>query len=213
MSRLVHLLANPYSSTTIQRRASQCISYFLGGEDDAADAAIDAGLLPALLALIEAKDQDVCRVALYDASGIAAGSQSQVHAFLDCGLLKPVVRIPMNHHSPTRWQREACRTVANLSREALGDEKVGQAFMEGDGVASLSAALLIPDQKTKELAVLGITNLLEGQDSEGSQNRGSLLAAIRNSSGPQNLRAIRYSRETEDHKLREDCLNVLEFDL
>ncbi|KAG9043661.1 Importin subunit alpha-4 [Tulasnella sp. UAMH 9824] len=207
--RLVQLLVGSSSSTAIRKDVLKCISYFLDGEDDDADAVIEAGLLPALLALIEAKDRELCRMALYNASNIAAGSRSQIHAFLDCGLFKPVVRILIDDYSPTPCQREACWTMTHLSMRVSGDEKLGQAFTEGGGVASLSAALLIPDQKTKELAVSGITNLLEGQDLEGSQNRVSISEAFRSSSGPQNLRTIRYSRGSEDHELREACHTLL----
>ncbi|KAG8958382.1 Importin subunit alpha-4 [Tulasnella sp. 408] len=208
--RLVQLLVSSSSSTALQKDVLKCISYFLDGDDDDADVVIHAGLLPALLALIEAKDQEVCRMALYNASNIAAGSQPQIHAFLDCGLLKPVVRILLDDFSPTPCQREACWTMANLSMRVSGDEKVGQAFMEGGGVASLSAALLIPDRKAKELAVWGFTNLLENQDSESYQSTGSIFAVIRSSSGPQNLRTIRYSRGgLEDHELREACHTLL----
>ncbi|KAG9026175.1 Importin subunit alpha-4 [Tulasnella sp. UAMH 9824] len=209
--RLVHLLVDSSSSCTLQKHALHCIGYFLDGDDDAADAVIDAGLLPALLALVEGENQELCRTALYSASNIAAGSQSQIHALLECGLFKPVVRILIDDYSSIPCQREACWTMANLSMRVSGDEKVGQAFMAGGGVASLSAALLIPDQKTKELAVEGITSLLDGDDSEGSRNRDSILAAIRSSLGPQNLRAIRYSRDgrLEDHELREACHTLL----
>ncbi|KAG9045567.1 hypothetical protein FS837_006080, partial [Tulasnella sp. UAMH 9824] len=206
--RLVQLLVDPSSSTTFQKRALKCVSYFLGDDDDA-DAVIEAGLLPALLALIEAENQDICGMALDAAFTISTRNKSQVHAFLDCGLLKPVVRILLDDFSPTVRRREACRTVVNLSMRVSGDEEMGKAFMEGGGVASLSAALRIYDQKTKELAVSGITNLLQGQGSDGSQNRDSLLAAIRSSSGPQKLRAIRYSRGSQDHELKEACHTLL----
>lgn len=207
ISRLIQLLVDPSSSKTLRRRASKCISLFLVDDEDA-DVLIHAGLLPALLALIEDTNQDRCQMALSNASTIATRSRSQIHAFLDCGLLKPIVRILMDDQSPTPCRREACRTLAKLGKKASGDAKVGQAFMEGGGVASLSAALLIPDQKTKEIAVWGFTNLSEGQDPEGSQSKASLLAAIRSSSGPQNLRAIRYCPESED-QLRETCHRLL----
>ncbi|KAG8912294.1 Importin alpha subunit (Karyopherin alpha subunit) (Serine-rich RNA polymerase I suppressor protein) [Tulasnella sp. 408] len=207
--RLVQLLVDPSSNRTLQSRALKCTSNFLGGDDDDANAVIHAGLLPAILPLIEAKDQDLSRVALHNASKISNGSLSQIHAFLDCGLLKPVVRVLLDDFRSAPCQLDACWTVARLSKRASGDEKVRQAFTEGGGVAGLSAALLIPDQNTKEVAVWGFNKLLGGQVSEGSQGRGPLLAAIRSSEGPQNLRAIRYSRSSEYNKLREHCHTLL----
>ncbi|KAG9026176.1 Importin alpha subunit (Karyopherin alpha subunit) (Serine-rich RNA polymerase I suppressor protein) [Tulasnella sp. UAMH 9824] len=209
--RLVQLLASSSSRAALRKDVLKGIGYFLDGDNDDADAVIDAGLLPALLALVEGQNRELCRMALYNASNIAAGSQSQIRAFLDCGLLKPVVRILMDDFSPIVCRREACWTIANLNTRVSGDRKVVQAFVEGGGVASLSAALLFPDRQPQELAVSGITSLLEGNDSEGSQNRDSILAAIRSSSGPQNLRAIWYSRGggPQDHELRGACHTLL----
>lgn len=209
--RLVQLLVGysyDMSSMTLQREALHCLGYFLDGADDDADIVINAGFLPALLALIEHRNPDLCRMALYQASNIAVGSQTQIHAFLECGLLKPVVRILLDDYSPTPCQREAGWTLANLSTRVSGDEKAEQAFMEGGGVAGLSVALLIPNREARKIAIEGFTSLLEGQDSEGSQNGGSILAAIRSSSGPQNLRSILFSRG-EDHELREACHYLL----
>ncbi|KAG8958381.1 Importin alpha subunit (Karyopherin alpha subunit) (Serine-rich RNA polymerase I suppressor protein) [Tulasnella sp. 408] len=195
----------------LRRNVLHFIGYFLDGDNDVADVVIDLGLLPALLALIEGENQELCRMALYHASNIAVGSQPQIHAFLDCGFLEPVVLILLDDFSPTRCRHEAGWTVANLSTRVSGDEKAEQAFIEGGGVAGLSAALLLPDRGAKELAISGITSLFEGHDSEGSQSQGSLLAAIRSSSAPQNLRAIRYSRGggPEDHELRKACHTLL----
>ncbi|KAG8924808.1 hypothetical protein FRC00_004691 [Tulasnella sp. 408] len=211
--RLVQLLGDPHSSMVLRRDVLHGIGYLLEGDDDDADVVIDAGLLPALLTLVEGRNHELCQQALYHASNIAVGSQSQIHAFLDCGLLKPAVRILLDDFSPARCRHEAGWTVANLSTRISGDEKAEQAFMEGGGVAGLSAALLLPDHGAKELAVSGITILFDVQDSEGSQSRSSLLAAIRSSSAPQNLRAIRYSRRggLEDHKLREACRTLLTY--
>ncbi|KIO22816.1 hypothetical protein M407DRAFT_215885, partial [Tulasnella calospora MUT 4182] len=207
--RLVHLLADSSFRGATQKHALKCMGYFVDGDDDDADAVIDAGLLPALLVLIEAKNQDLRQMALWNASNIAAGSLSQVYALLDCGLLKLAVGILMDDLSPTICRREACWMVSNLSERVCGDEKIWQAFIEERGAESLSTALLIPDRNTREVAISGITSLLKCQDSEGCQFGAPIFAIIRSSSGPQNLRAIRDSRWFEDDELRTDCHNLL----
>ncbi|KAG9043660.1 hypothetical protein FS837_009295 [Tulasnella sp. UAMH 9824] len=134
--RLVHLVANSLSSANIQKRALWCTGSLVNGDDHDADAAVDAGLVPALLVPLEATDEEVCKLALWNASNIAAGSQSQVYALLDCGLLKPIVS---------------------------GDVKVGQAFLESGGIEGLAAGLLILDRKAKEIPVSGIPKFWNGK--------------------------------------------------
>ncbi|KAG9043662.1 Importin subunit alpha-3, partial [Tulasnella sp. UAMH 9824] len=208
--RLVHLVANSSSSASIQKRALKCIGYLVNGDDHDTDAAVDAGLVPALLVPVEATDEELCKLALWNASNIAAGSQSQVYALLNCGLLTPTVRILINEQCSPRCRREACWTVSNLAAKVSGDVKVGQAFLEGGCVEGLAAGILIPDRKAKEIAVLGITKILEWQDSEspGSEVGVSLSAAIQSSSWPQNLRVTRDSCELRD-RLRKDCQTLL----
>lgn len=204
--RLVHLLVDSSSNAIIKKRALKCIGYLFNGGDSEADAVVDAGLLPALLVTLDAMDEDLCKLALFHASNIAAGSQSQVYALLDGGLLTPIVRILINEQYSPRCRRDACWTLSNLTTKVFRDIKVGQAFLEAGCIEGLSAGLLIPDRKAKALAVLGIARILEWQDSQGSQAwAASLSTAIGSSSWPQNLRVTRDDRELQDQRLRNGC--------
>ncbi|KAG8909124.1 Importin alpha subunit (Karyopherin alpha subunit) (Serine-rich RNA polymerase I suppressor protein), partial [Tulasnella sp. 417] len=207
--RLVKLLADSSSSITLQKQALRCLGYLVSGTDEDTDVAVDAGLLPALLVPLETKNQYLCQLALWNASNVAAGSHSQVYALLDSGLLKPAVRVLMDDQESIVCRREACWTISNLTRKVSSDAKVAQAFMEGRCVEALSAALLIPDRQVKELAVSGITNVLEWKPPEGSEADGSPLTMLRSASGPQNLRAVRDSRDSHDRKIKSDCHNLL----
>ncbi|KIO26190.1 hypothetical protein M407DRAFT_24521 [Tulasnella calospora MUT 4182] len=141
--RLVKLLANSSSSIALQKHVLKCLGYLVGGTDDETDVAVDAGLLPGLLAPLETTNRDLCRLALRSTSNVAAGSHSQVYALLDSGLLKPVVRILMDDQESTICRREACWTISNLTKKISGDAKLAQAFIEGCCVEALSTALLL----------------------------------------------------------------------
>ncbi|KAG8897438.1 Importin subunit alpha-4 [Tulasnella sp. 408] len=207
--RLVKLLADSSSSTTLQKQALRCLGYVVSGTDDDTDVAIEAGLLPALLVPLETKNQYLCQLTLWNASNVAAGNKSQVSALLDSGLLKPVIRVLMDDQDSTICRREACWTVSNLTRKLSGDTKVAQAFLEGRCVEALSAALLIPDRQVKELAVSGITNILEWKPPQELEAGGSPIALLRSASAPQNLRAVRDARDVHDKKIKRDCHNLL----
>ncbi|KIO28530.1 hypothetical protein M407DRAFT_242970 [Tulasnella calospora MUT 4182] len=207
--RLVKLLADPSSSTALQKEVLNCLGYVISGSDPDVDVAVDAGLLPGLLVPLEAKNEDLCRLALRVASNVVPGSHSQVCAFLDSGLLKPVVRILMDDQESTICRRNACRTISNLAKKISGDAKVAQALIEGRCIEALSAAILIPDPKAKELAVIGITRVLEWNPPQGSEVEISPLTMLRSASGPQNLRAVRDSRDVHDQKIKRECHSLI----
>ncbi|KIO19962.1 hypothetical protein M407DRAFT_82079, partial [Tulasnella calospora MUT 4182] len=207
--RLVKLLADSSSSIALQKQALRCLGYVVSGSDDDTDVAVDAGLLPGLLVPLESKNQDLCQLALLNASNVALGSHSQVYALLDSGLLKPVVRVLMDDQESTRCRREACWTISNLAKKVSGDAKVAQAFIEGRCVEALSAALLIPDRQVKGRAVCGITNVLEWKPPQGSEADESPITILRRASGPQNLRAVRDSRDVQDENIKRECQGLL----
>lgn len=207
--RLVKLLADSSSSMALQKQALRCLGYIVSGSDADTDVAIKAGLLPALLVPLETKNQYLCQLTLWNASNVAAGSQSQVHALLDSGLLKPVIRVLMDNQDSTICRREACWTISNLTRKISGDTKVAQAFIEGGCVEALSAALLISDRQVRELTVNGIANVLEWKPPQDSQAGESPIALLRSASAPQNLRAVRDARDVHDQKIKRDCHNLL----
>ncbi|KAG8896742.1 Importin alpha subunit (Karyopherin alpha subunit) (Serine-rich RNA polymerase I suppressor protein) [Tulasnella sp. 417] len=208
--RLVHLLADPSSSTAIQKRALRCIASLSDGNAGDIDALVKAGLLPALLVHLDAKKPEFCWRALWSASYIAAGSQSQVYALLDSGLLNSAARVLVDDQSALDCRRGACWMISKLSNKICVDMKILQAFADSRCIEGLSAALGIPDDTTRELAVSGITNVLKCQDSEGYQVGPSFAGIIRASSGPQNLRAIRDSRGSDaDEEFRTRCHTLL----
>ncbi|KIO19296.1 hypothetical protein M407DRAFT_31043 [Tulasnella calospora MUT 4182] len=208
--RLVKLLADSSSSVALQKQVLRCLVYLVGGSDDEADVAVNAGLLPGLLVALETKNGDLCQLALWNASNVAAGSHSQVYALLDSGLLKPPVRVLLYDQESAISRREACWTISNLTKKVQsGDAKVAQAFLEGRCVEALSAALLIHDPKVKELAVSGITNVLEWKPPQGSEAGESPLTILRSASGPQNLRAVRDSRAFHDKNIKRECRDLL----
>ncbi|KIO28508.1 hypothetical protein M407DRAFT_22251 [Tulasnella calospora MUT 4182] len=206
--RLVKLLADSSSGVALQKQVLGCLGYVVSGsDDDSKDVAVDAGLLPGLLVALETKDPDLCLWALWTASNVAAGSHSQVYALLDSGILKPVVRVLMDDQEPNLCRRNACWTISNLTKKVSGDAKVAQALIEGRCIEALSAALLIPDPKTKERAVIGITDVLEWKP--GSEVDESILTILRSASGPQNLRAVRDSRDVDDEDIKTECQALL----
>ncbi|KIO18421.1 carbohydrate esterase family 4 protein [Tulasnella calospora MUT 4182] len=207
--RLVKLLADSSSSINLQKRVLECLGYVISGSDDETDVAVDAGLLPGLLVALESKSEALCQSALWNASNVAAGSHSQVYALLDSGLLKPIVRILMDDQESTSSRREACWTILNLTKMVSGDAKVAQALTEGRCVEALSAALLIPDPKVKELAVSGITNVLEWKPPEGSEADEFALTILQSASGAQNLRAVRDSPHVYDENIKTRCQGLL----
>ncbi|KAG8940393.1 Importin alpha subunit (Karyopherin alpha subunit) (Serine-rich RNA polymerase I suppressor protein) [Tulasnella sp. 424] len=206
--RLVQLLADCSSSVTLKKQALECLGYLVGGDDKDTDVAMDAGLLPALSAALADGNQQVCELACWNASNIAAGNQRQVQAFLESGLLDQVVRILMDGQTYIICRREACWVISNLT-EKIADDTIGQTLIKGPCLEGLSAALLIPDRQAKERAVIGITSLLEWRGAQASEADSSALAAIRNASCPQNLRAVRDSRELQDIQLKKDCHDIL----
>ncbi|KAG8913128.1 hypothetical protein FRC01_004718 [Tulasnella sp. 417] len=206
--RLVHLISDSSSGAGVQRQALKCIDFLIDGDDDEADVAVKAGLLPALLVHIEGKNKQFCEMALWSASNIAAGSLSQVYALLDCGVLKSAVRILMDDWSPAVCRREACWTISNLTQRFSGDVKVGKALIEERGVESLLAALDGDDGILRKTAISGITNLLACQDSQGSQAADSFSAGFRAFSSPQRLRAIWLAR-WENEEVKKGCHTLL----
>ncbi|KIO33193.1 hypothetical protein M407DRAFT_18047 [Tulasnella calospora MUT 4182] len=187
-----------------------CLGYLVGGgDDDSTDAAVDAGLLPGLLVSLESKNRDLCGLALWNPSHVAGGSYSQVHALLDSGLLKPVVRVLMDDQEPTSCRGEACQTISSLTSKVLRDDKVVQAFIKERCVEALSATLLIPGHRAKELAVSGITNVLQLKPPRWMEAEKYPLNILRSASGPQNLRAVRDSRDVDDEKIKRECQDLL----
>ncbi|KAG8893757.1 Importin alpha subunit (Karyopherin alpha subunit) (Serine-rich RNA polymerase I suppressor protein), partial [Tulasnella sp. 417] len=201
--RLVHLLADTSSGAALHTELFACIAYLIDGDERDTDATIDAGLLPALLVHLGTENEDLCQRALWSASNIAAGSRPQAHALLDCGILKHAARILADDQSPLDCRHEACWIISNISHKLSGDVKVVQAFIDDPCVEGLWAALQIPDVKTRELAIVAITNLMQYQDSQGFHLRDSLLAVIQSFSIPQELRHIRDSRMPEDRELKQ----------
>ncbi|KAG8915999.1 Importin subunit alpha-4 [Tulasnella sp. 417] len=207
--RLVHIISDSSYGAHVQRNALRCIAFLTDGEDEETDVAVEAGLLPALLVhTLEGTHQELCRVALWSASNIAAGSLSQAHALLDCGLLKSAVRILMDSWTHYICRQEACWIVSNLSTTFSGDLKVRKALIEERGVEGLLAALGVNDKETREIALSGITGLLECQDSHGSWVADSFSAVIRALDGPQKLCAI-WRSPREDKELRGGCHRLL----
>ncbi|KIO22821.1 hypothetical protein M407DRAFT_27694, partial [Tulasnella calospora MUT 4182] len=209
--RLAKLLADSSSSIILQKQVLACLGYVVSGSDDERGVAFDAGLLPGLLVALETKDGELCRLALWNASNVAAGSHSQVCALLDFGLLKPAVRVLMDDQESIICRRHACWTISNVAKEISGDATVAQAFIEGRCVEALSAALLIPDPtgKAKERAVIGITRVLEWKPPQESEADKYPLTILRNASVPQNLRAVRDSRDVHDEKTKRKCQSLL----
>ncbi|KIO28517.1 hypothetical protein M407DRAFT_180217 [Tulasnella calospora MUT 4182] len=207
--RLVNLLADPSSSIILLKQVLMCLGYIVSGSDDDTDVAVDAGLLPGLLVPLETKNQYLCQLALWNASNVAAGRHSQVYALIDSGLLQPVVRIVLDDQEPTICRREACWTISNLTQKVSGDAKVAQAFIEGRCFEALSAALLIADPKAKELAISGIHNVLQWKPPQGLEADESPITMLRSASGPQNLRAVRDSRDVQDEKIKRECQGLL----
>ncbi|KAG8940397.1 hypothetical protein FRC04_005281 [Tulasnella sp. 424] len=208
VSRLVQLLADSSSSITLQKQALRCLGYLVSGNDLDTDSAVEAGLLPALSVPLASENQHLCQLACWNASNIAAGNHRQVLALLDSGLLEPVLRILGDTLNNNICRREACWVISNLTRKVDGGG-VGQTLIEGHCLEGLTAALLIPDRQSRELAVLGITNILEWKGSLESETDSSLLVLLRSSSCPQNLRVVRDSREIRDLRLKKDCHNLL----
>ncbi|KAG8940395.1 Importin subunit alpha-4 [Tulasnella sp. 424] len=206
--RLAQLLADSSSSIPLQKKTLKCFGLLVSGNEDDTDVAINAGLLPALLVALAGGNQQVRESACWTASNITAGNQRQVQAFLDSGLLEPVVRILVDGQNYTICRREACWVISNLTENAVFD-KVGQTLIAGCCLDGLAAALLIPDRQSKERAVLGITNILERMGSQGLEADTSPLAILRSASCPQTLRAVRDSRELHDLQLKKDCHNIL----
>ncbi|KIO22829.1 hypothetical protein M407DRAFT_245031 [Tulasnella calospora MUT 4182] len=207
--RLAKLLADSSSSVALQQGVLTCLGYVVGGSDDETDVAVDAGLLPGLLVALETKDEELCRLALWNASNVAAGSHSHVCALLNSGLLKPAVCVLMDDQESIICRRHACWTISNLAKVVSGDAKVAQALIEGCCVEALSAALLIPDLKAKERAVIGITRVLEWKPPQGSEADKSPSTILRSASGPQNLRAVRDSRDVHNERIKRQCQSLL----
>ncbi|KIO28531.1 hypothetical protein M407DRAFT_22272 [Tulasnella calospora MUT 4182] len=207
--RLVKLLADSSSSITLQKGVLNCLGYVVSGSIPDADVAVDAGLLPGLFIPLEAKNEVLRRLALRAASNVAAGGHSQVCALLDSRLLKPVVRILMDDQESTICRREACSTISNLVMRIPGDAKLAQAIIEGRWIEALSAALLIPDRQAKELAVSGIANMLEWNLPQGLEADESPITMLRRASCPQNLRAVRDSRDVDDEDIKKSCQRLL----
>ncbi|KAG8940389.1 Importin subunit alpha-4 [Tulasnella sp. 424] len=208
--RLTQLLADSSSSVALQKQVLMYLSYLVRGDDDDIDVAVNAGLLPALsVALAGAGgDQLVHEIVCWNASNITARNRRQVQAFLDSGLLEPIVRILMDGQNSTGCRRYACSAISNLTAE-VADDKVRRAVIEGHCLDGLAAALLTPDCWSRELAVLGITNVLEWKGSQAPEADSSPLAILRCNSCAQNLRAVRDSRELGDLKLKNDCHDIL----
>ncbi|KAG8940394.1 Importin subunit alpha-4 [Tulasnella sp. 424] len=206
--RLAQLLADSSSSVPLQKQALKCFGYLVSGNEDDTDVAVNAGLLPALSVALAAGNQQVCEFACWTASNITAGNQRQVQAFLDSGLLEPVIRILMDAQNSTKTRREACWVLSNLTKKIFS-HKEGQSLIERRCPDGLAAALLIPDRQSKERAALGISNILKRTGSQGLEGDSSPLAILRSASCPQNLRAVRDSRELQDIKLKKDCHDIL----
>ncbi|KAG8945760.1 Importin subunit alpha-4 [Tulasnella sp. 424] len=206
--RLVQLLADSSSSVPLQNQALLCLGYLVSGDDNDTDVAINAGILPALSVALARGNQHTYEFACWTASNIAAGNQQQLQAVLDSGLLEPVVRILMDGQNNAACRREACWVISDLTRGAA-DDRIVQTLIKGRCLEGLSAALLIPDQKAKERAVFGITNLLKWKGALASEEDSSPLTILRSASCPQNLRVVRDSHELHDLELKKDCQDIL----
>ncbi|KAG8919336.1 Importin alpha subunit (Karyopherin alpha subunit) (Serine-rich RNA polymerase I suppressor protein) [Tulasnella sp. 417] len=201
--RLFHFLADSSSGLAVQIQAMNCIGTLTEGDASDRDVLLEAGMLPALLALLDSEDPGLCRAALWCACMLVTGSQSHVDAVLDSGFLKPAACILADDQCAPDCRYEACWLIAKLSKKIFGDMKMIQAFIDDRCVEGLSAALRLP--QTRRRATAGIENLLGYDDSQMPQGGGPFEAILRASSCPQNLRAIRFSREDVDENLLHRC--------
>ncbi|KAG8983806.1 Importin alpha subunit (Karyopherin alpha subunit) (Serine-rich RNA polymerase I suppressor protein), partial [Tulasnella sp. 427] len=173
VGRLVQLVSNPSTSALIKIKALRTLSYLVSGGDDDAQAAIDAGVVPALLVPITCGNKSTaCRIA----ANIAVGPLAHALLLLEAGLLKPTIAILLEDTEDIWRRREACLVIANLTGKNEAGE-VRQTLFKADVLQALCVALLIPDLNTRVIAVYGITNFLEKQPPEEAGMENDLIMA------------------------------------
>lgn len=111
---LVTLLAHP--SPSVITPALLALKNITASSDDATDAVVVAGALPALVSLLTYPGEAVRRDAALALSNVTAGPPAQIQAAFNAGAVPPLIRA-LAHGDPA-LRKEACWALANAAAGA-----------------------------------------------------------------------------------------------
>ena len=155
--RLVDLLMHP--STSVQAPALRSVGNIVMGDNFQTQVVIESGVLPALLSLLSSPEEGIKKEACWAISNITAGSPPQIQAVIDANIIPPLINLLSDADPKTR--KEACWAISNATRCGLQGPTRIRYLVDQGCIKSLCDLLTVTDNKVIQVALDGLTNILE----------------------------------------------------
>ncbi|KAG9019424.1 Importin alpha subunit (Karyopherin alpha subunit) (Serine-rich RNA polymerase I suppressor protein) [Tulasnella sp. 427] len=151
------------SHPTVQRYSLLTLGYFVADTEPHTDAAIEAGVIPALMDCITASSKHARELACWTASNIIAGTLRQAQAILDAGIIKPVVARLSDRSEEMIVKKEACWVLTNLVEACFRHRTKDwtDLLYEERLVTVFGHALTISDGKIQSNAAQSLRSILD----------------------------------------------------
>ena len=170
--RLVDLLMHP--STSVQAPALRSVGNIVMGDNFQTQVVIDSGVLPALLSLLSSPKETIRRDACWTISNITAGSPPQIQAVIDANIIPPLINILSDTDSKIGIRKETCWAIANATSGGSREPTRIRYLVNQGCIKPLCDLLTTMDNKTIQVALDGLTNILEaGQVDEAVAGPGA----------------------------------------
>jgi hypothetical protein len=151
----VELLQSP--AATVATPALRCIGNIVTGDDLQTQVAINAGVLPALGALLGHDKKSIRKESAWAASNVTAGNAEQIQAVLNAGLIAPLIHVLTTDDYEVR--KEAAWSLSNATSGGTPDQI---RFLVAHGALPALVSVLSNDADARIIQVgqEGIENIL-----------------------------------------------------
>jgi len=197
--QLIHLLdSNVLPVVTPSLRA---LGNIVTGNDSQTDAVLRGNVLPVLAKLLQHPKLNILKEAAWTISNITAGNTDQIQMVIDAGCLQPIIDILIK--GDFKAQKEAAWAVTNLTSGGSIEQIVK---LCGEGVLKpFSDLLAAKDDKTVNVVLDGLTNILTTADKLGEVDKVALL--IEECGGLDKIEAL---QAHENETLYQKALNIIQ---
>jgi importin subunit alpha-2 len=193
-----HLSSESFNIVTPSLRA---LGNIVTGNDTQTDAVLAGGALPTFCKLLQHPKINIVKEAAWTISNVTAGNMHQIQMVIDANCLQPLIDILIK--GDFKAQKEAAWAVTNLTSGGNAEQIVR---LCGEGVLKPFCDLLVAkDDKTVNVVLDGITNILSTADKLGESDKVALM--IEECGG---LDKIETLQQHENETIYQKSLHIIE---
>ena len=159
-----------HNSTSVQTPALRSVGNIVTGDDLQTQVVIASGALPALLSLLGSSKEAIRKEACWTISNVTAGSPHQIQAIIDANIIPPLINILQN--SDFKTKKEACWAISNATSGGLQEPSQIRYLVSQGTIKPLCDLLKALDNKTIQVALDGLENILKVGEADKEQNGG-----------------------------------------